>query len=69
MVLIEFLVLKLALDGIVQQSKEELQESRLHERRRYLKSQLSQLIVDYETGIIDKDTFEKRESEILSNLK
>ena len=69
MVLIEFLVLKLALDGIVQQSKEELQEYSLQEKRRYVKSQLSQLIVDYETGIIDKDTFKKRESEILSNLK
>ena len=69
MVLIELLVLKLALDGIVQQSKEEMQEYSLHEKRRYLKSQLSQLIVDYETGIIDKNTFEKRESDILSNLK
>jgi hypothetical protein len=69
MVLIELLVLKLALDGIVQHSKEEIHERDLQERRRYVRSQLAQLMIDYETGVIDQDTYNERESEILSNLK
>ena len=69
MVLIELLVLKMALDGIVQHSKEEIHEHELQERRRYVKSQLAQLMIDYETGIIDQDTFNEREAKILSNLK
>jgi hypothetical protein len=68
MVLIELLLLKLTLAGILQHGKEVVYEHNLHEKRRYLKSQLSQLMIDYETGVIDQDTYNKRESKVLSEL-
>jgi hypothetical protein len=68
MVLIEYFVLKLALDGIVQNAKEIEYKQNLRQKERDLKSQLSQLVIDYDKGAIDQDTYNKRESEILSNL-
>ncbi len=68
MVLIEYFVLKLALDGIVQNAKEIEYKQNLRQKERDLKSQLSQLVIDYDKGAIDQYTYNKRESEILSNL-
>ena len=68
MVLIELLVLKLTLDAILQHGKEVVYEHNLHEKRRYFKSRLSQLMIDYETGVIDQDTYNEKESKVLSEL-
>jgi hypothetical protein len=68
MVLIELFVLKLALDGILQNAKEIEQKNNLRQMERDLKSQLSQLVIDYHKGIIDQNTYNKKEYEILSNL-
>ena len=66
MVLLEALILKLTLEGVLQHGKEVALEHNLQERRKYLKSQLSQLLIDYETGAIDQETYRERESKVLS---
>lgn len=68
MVLIELLVLKLALDGILQDAKQTVYKQNLHKKERDLKSQLSELMIDYERGVIDYDTYNKKEKEVLSKL-
>ena len=68
MVLIEFFILKLTLDSILQNAREIEQKQNLRQKERDLKSQLSQLVIDYNSGAIDHDTYNKREYEILSNL-
>ena len=68
MVLIELFILKLALEGISQNAIEEAHKQELRQRERSFKSQLSQLAIDYTTGTIDKETYEKRESDIKSEL-
>jgi hypothetical protein len=40
----------------------------LRQKERHFKSQLSQLAIDYTTGAIDKETYDKRESDIKSEL-
>jgi hypothetical protein len=68
MVLIELFILKLALQGISQNINESAHEQELRQKEQHIKSQLSQLVIDYKTGAIDKDTYDKRESDILSKL-
>jgi hypothetical protein len=67
-VLIEYLVLKLALGGISEEVNHESHLRELVRKQRKFKSQLSQLAIDYTMGIIDKETYEKRESAIKSEL-
>jgi lambda family phage tail tape measure protein len=68
MVLIELFILKLALEGISQEINEEARMRELRQKERHFKSQLSQLAIDYTTGTIDKETYDKRESDIKSEL-
>jgi hypothetical protein len=68
MPLIELLILKLALAGIIQNANEIAHEQDSSRKQRELKSQLSQLMIDYESGAIDQDTYNKREFEIMSKL-
>jgi hypothetical protein len=68
MVLIELLVLKLALEGVSQEMKHEAHAREIRLKERNFKSQLSQLAIDYTTGIIDKETYERRVSDIKSEL-
>jgi hypothetical protein len=68
MVLIELFILKLALEGVSQEITEEARIRELRQKERHFKSQLSQLAIDYTTGTIDKETYEKRESDIKSEL-
>jgi lambda family phage tail tape measure protein len=68
MVLIELFILKLALEGISQEVNEEARMQELRQKERHFKSQLSQLAIDYTTGTIDKETYDKRESDIKSEL-
>jgi lambda family phage tail tape measure protein len=68
MVLIELFILKLALEGISQEINEEARMREVRQKERHFKSQLSQLAIDYTTGTIDKETYDKRESDIKSEL-
>lgn len=68
MVLIELFILKLALDGISQEINEEARMREFRQKERHFKSQLSQLTIDYTTGAIDKETYDKRGSDIKSEL-
>jgi hypothetical protein len=68
MVLIELFILKLALEGVTQEINEETRMRELRQRERHFKSQLSQLAIDYTTGTIDKETYNKREADIKSEL-
>ena len=68
MVLIELFILKLALEGISQDINEEARTQEIHQKERHFKSRLSQLEIDYTTGVIDKETYDKRESDIMSEL-
>ena len=68
MVLIELFILKLALEGISKELNEEAQMQELRQKERHFKSQLSQLAIDYTTGAIDKETYDKRQSDIMSQL-
>ena len=68
MPLIELLILKLALAGIIKNANEIAHEQDSSRKQRELKSQLSQLMIDYESGAIDQDTYNKREFEIMSKL-
>jgi hypothetical protein len=68
MVLIELFILKLALEGISQEVNEEARMQELRQKERHFKSPLSQLAIDYTTGAIDKETYDKRESDIKSEL-
>jgi hypothetical protein len=68
MVLIEAIILKLAFDGISKELKEEALMRELRQKERHFKSQLTQLAIDYMTGAIDKETYDKRESDIMSLL-
>jgi hypothetical protein len=60
MVLIELFILKLALEGVTQEINEETRMRELRQRER--------LAIDYTTGTIDKETYNKREADIKSEL-
>jgi hypothetical protein len=68
MVLIETLLLKMTLDGILQYCNDLKNKQDLLQETRQLKSQLSKLMIDYETGNIDQDTYRTKELQILSKL-
>jgi hypothetical protein len=68
MVLIEAFILKLTLDSMLQHCNDLNREQDLLQKKRQLKSQLSQLMIDYETGNIDQDTYRTKELQILSEL-
>ena len=68
MVLIELFILNLALQGISKELSEEAHMRELRQKERHFKSQLSQLAIDYTTGAIDKETYDKRQSDIMSQL-
>ena len=68
MVLIETLLLKMTLDGILQYCNDLKNKQDLLQETRQLKLQLSQLMIDYETGNIDQDTYRTKELQILSKL-
>jgi hypothetical protein len=68
MVLIEFLTLKLTMDAIAQHCNNLAYEQELHERNRQLRARMMQLVAEYEAGSIDKETYSKKEAEILAEL-
>lgn len=66
--IIEYLILKLTLEGILSECNRLALEQESRAQRNWLNSRLIQLKTEYEKGIIDNDTYSKREREILSEL-
>lgn len=67
-ILITFLVLKLAFAGILKECNRLALEQQLREHNLYLKDKLAQLEINYQKGVIDMETYTKRQSEILQEL-
>lgn len=62
------MVLKLAFAGILKECNRLALEQQLREHNLYLKDKLAQLEINYQKGVIDMDTYTKRQSEILQDL-
>ncbi len=67
--LITFLVLKLSFAGILKECNRLILEQQLRERNMQLKASLARLEIDYHKGVIDMETYAKRQSEILQELE
>ena len=62
------MVLKLAFAGILKECNRLALEQQLREHNLYLKDKLAQLEINYQKGVIDMDTYTKRQSEILQEI-
>ncbi|HEY8111040.1 MAG: hypothetical protein ACHQW9_00525 [Nitrososphaerales archaeon] len=54
--------------GILKECNRLVYEQELRERSAYFKSQLARLDIDYNKGLIDTQTYNKRQLEILKDL-
>lgn len=66
--IIELLTLKITMDAILQHLNILAQEQELRERSRMLKTQMLQLITDFEMGLIDQQTYSAKEAEVMAEL-
>lgn len=66
--LITFLVMKLAFDGILKECNRIAFERELTERGAHLKSRLARLEIDHYKGVIDSQAYEIGQTEILREL-
>lgn len=66
--IIEYLILKLTLEAIVGECNRLALEQESRAYRNQVGSRLIQLKTEYEKGIIDYDTYVRKELEILSEL-
>ena len=66
--LITFLILKLTFESILNECNRLVSEQQSHEQLRELKSRLIKIQLDYEKGLIDRETYSKEESRILEEL-
>jgi hypothetical protein len=60
--------MKLTFAGILKECNRLVYEQELRERSAYFKSQLARLDIDYNKGLIDTQTYNKRQLEILKDL-
>jgi hypothetical protein len=67
--IIEYLVMKLALQAVVDECNRLALEQESQERVRFLKSGIARLEVAYESGLIDGEEYGRRSQEILDELK
>ena len=67
--IIEYLVLKLALQAVVDECNRLALEQESQERVRFLKSGIARLEVAYESGLIDGEEYGRQSQEILNELK
>lgn len=65
---ITFLILKLTFGAILNECNRLAAEQESHEFGMRLKAKLLQLKMDYDKGIIDKETYIKNETEVLKEL-
>ena len=68
MMILEFLIMKLTMDAIMQHINTIAQEQDIREQARVLKTRLLKLMSDYEMGVIDQKTYSKEEAEIMASL-
>ena len=66
--IITFLILKLTFESILNECNRLALEQQSREQLRELKSRLIQVQLDYEKGLIDKETYSQEESRILKEL-
>jgi len=67
--IVTYLVVKLALQAIVDEANRLAAEAEAQERASYLKSRVAQLEMDLATGAIDEKTYTAKASEILNELQ
>jgi hypothetical protein len=60
--------MKLTFDGILKECNRIAAEAELNEHKAWFKSQLARLDIDYNKGLIDTETYNKRQSKILKEL-
>jgi len=61
--------LKLTFESILNECNRLAQERQALEQARWLKSRLVKIMVDYQNGVINEETYHKNELEILDELK
>jgi hypothetical protein len=67
--IVTYLVVKLALQAIVDEANRLAAEAETQERASYLKSRIAQLEMELATGAIDEKTYTAKASEILNELQ
>lgn len=67
--IIEYLVMKLALQAVVDECNRMALMQESQERVRFLRSGIARLEVAYESGLIDGEEYERQSREILGELK
>jgi hypothetical protein len=67
--LITFLILKLTLESILNECNKLAAEQQSKAQVRWLKSRLLKLRLEYEKGIINEETYNKMQAEVLKNLR
>lgn len=60
--------MKLTFAGILKECNRLISEQEMRERSAHFKSQLARLDIDYGKGLIDTQTYDKRQLEILKEL-
>lgn len=60
--------MKLTFEGILKECNRLVSEQEQRERSAHFKSQLARLDIDYNKGLVDTQTYNKRQSEILKEL-
>lgn len=66
--LITFLIMKLTFEGILKECNRIALEQDLQENAARLKSELARLEINYYKGLVNAQTYEKKQSEILKEL-
>lgn len=67
--LITFLILKLTLESILNECNRLAAEQQSKEEVRWLKSRLLKLRLDFEKGVIDEQSYNKMQDDILKDLR
>ncbi len=67
--LFTFLILKLTFESILNECNRMAAEQYSKEEMNQIKSRLLKLQLDYEQGLIDLQTFEKTQNEIMQDLR
>lgn len=67
--LITFLILKLTFESILNECNKMASEQQSKEMSRHLKSRLLKIRLEYERGLIDEETYNAKQNEVLHDLK
>jgi hypothetical protein len=67
--LVTFLILKLTFGSILNECNKLALEQQSKDKIRWLKSRLLKIRVEYEKGMINEETFNTRQDEILKDLQ